>query len=266
MVLDLSAGEKGRSAHFSPGLLTEQLWTPSPEGGGPEPGWASPVCHQQLQTEKTDHVWGVWVDRRGHRLEGVASEQNMRVGLLEKTAPGSFPGWNMFQLFMVLRGGKYSLINKWELISWRDSVWVGRSLCCFWMAESLFLESGRNLGWFQPTVLSVASALQAAQGAAGTGNYMCQPTTNHHCGQGGLENIGFFHWAPEGLAKKPHFSDKTWRITSVPRHATLKPPTQTSWLKHGNISNCTTIIELSSAVAGTLNTSVMAMGTSAPGA
>lgn len=206
-----------------------------------------------LIEEGTD--WKEWQQR----------EQNMHVGLFEKTAPGSFPSWNMFQLFMVLRGGKYSVINKWELISWRDSVWVGRSLCCFWMAESLFLELGRNLGWFQLTVVFLwASTLQAAQGRAEIQNYMCQPTTNHLCGQGGLENIGFFHWAPEGLAKKPHFSDKTWRITSVRRHATLKPPTQTSWLKHGNISNCTVIIELSSAVAGTLNTSVMTMGTSAP--
>lgn len=83
----------------------------------------------------------------------------------------------------------------------------------------------------------------------------------------GLNNRGFFHWAPEELDKKPHFLDKTWRVTSVWRHATLKPPIQTSWLKHGNISDCTYIIELSSAVAGcgTVNISVMTMGSSALG-
>lgn len=69
-----------------------------------------------LIEEGTD--WKEWHQR----------DRNMCVGLFGKTAPGSFPSWNMFQLFMVLRGGKYSVINKWELISWRDSVWVGRSL------------------------------------------------------------------------------------------------------------------------------------------
>lgn len=50
------------------------------------------------------------------------------LAFLGKTAPGSFPKWNMFQLFTVLQGGKYSVINRWELICWRDLVWVGKSL------------------------------------------------------------------------------------------------------------------------------------------
>lgn len=47
---------------------------------------------------------------------------------LGKTAPGSFPEWNMFQLLSVLQGGKCLVISKWELICWRELVWVGTSL------------------------------------------------------------------------------------------------------------------------------------------
>lgn len=122
-------------------------------------------------------------------------DQNMLVGLFEKTAPGSFPSWNMLQLFMVLRGGKYSVINKWELISWRDSVWVGRSLCCFWTAESLFLV-GQEFGWVSAD--GCGQALQAAQGRAEIQNYMCQPTTNHHCSQGGPAKYRFLSLGSRG--------------------------------------------------------------------
>lgn len=86
-----------------------------------------------LIEEGTD--WKEWHQR----------DRNMCIGLFGKTAPGSFPSWNMFQLFMVLRGGKYSVINKWELISWRDSVWVGRSLLLLnvWIS---FFRAGQEFG------------------------------------------------------------------------------------------------------------------------